>query len=260
MAIKLKTAQQIQKMRDAGRIVSRVLDRMAGMVAPGVATRELDAEAERLCREAGAECLFKGVPGRDGAGPFPGCICSSINEQVVHGIPSDRRIREGDIVSVDFGVRLDGWCADAAYTYVVGQVLANVRRLVDVTRNTLALAMEMCRTGQRWSHVARAMQSYVEGEGFSVVRDFVGHGIGSRMWEDPKVPNFASRELELRDIVLQDGMVLAVEPMVNMGTYKVEYEQDGWTVVTQDRLPSAHFEHTLAITAGGVSVLTDGSR
>ena len=243
-------------MRQAGRIVRRVLNVLTAMAAPGVTTKELDAEAERLCLAAGAECLFKGVPGRGGAGPFPGCICASMNEQVVHGIPSARAIRNGDLVSLDFGVRVDGWCGDAAVTIPVGNVMGETRRLAEVTRHALEIATSMIRPGERWSRVARAMQSYVEGQGYSVVREFVGHGIGSEMWEDPKLPNFVSRELEMHDIVLAKGMVLAVEPMVNMGSPGVEYEADGWTVVTRDRLPSAHFEDTLAVTGSGVRVLT----
>lgn len=256
MSIRLKNAEQIEKMRKAGRIVRQVLTRLGEMVAPGVTTKQLDAEAERMCLAAGAQCLFKGVPGRGKAGAFPASICASINEELVHGIPSDRAIRQGDIVSIDFGVRLNGWCGDAAQTFIVGKPADKTIRLVEVTRNVLALAIGMCKPSAKWSHIARAMQQYVEGEGFSVVRDFVGHGIGSEMWEDPKVPNFVSRELEAHDIVLQPGMAMAVEPMVNMGRAAVEYAPDGWTVVTKDRLPSAHFEHTLVITTDGVDVLT----
>jgi len=256
VAIRLKTPEQIEKMRQAGRIVRLVLNRLSEMVSPGVTTEELNAEAERLCREHGGRCLFKGVPGRGRAGPFPAGACVSVNEQVVHGIPSDRAIRSGEIVSVDFGVRLNGWCGDAAETFLCGNVKPQVKRLVDVTRNALAMAVSMCRPGEKWSNVARAMQSYVEGQGFAVVREFVGHGIGSSMHEDPKVPNFYSRELETHDIVLREGVVLAVEPMVNMGKCDVEYDSDGWTVVTRDRKPSAHFEHTVAVTDGGTAVLT----
>jgi methionyl aminopeptidase len=259
VAIQLKTPQQIERMRRAGRVVRRVLDRLGETIAPGVTTEQLDAEADRLCRSQGAECLFKGVPGRGSAGPFPGSICVSVNEEVVHGIPSrDRVIRDGQIVSIDFGVKLDGWCGDAAETFVVGSVDAEVRHLVDVTRNCLAMAVRMVRPHGRWSEVAAAMQEYVEREGFSVVREFVGHGIGQAMHEDPKVPNFVSRELQANDIMLEPGLVLAVEPMVNMGSPAVEYAPDGWTVVTADRLPSAHFEHTIAVMAAGVQVLTDG--
>jgi methionyl aminopeptidase len=257
VAIKLKSPEQIERMRQAGRVVREVLGRLGQMIRPGITTRELDAEAERITLQRGAQCLFKGVPGQ--GGPFPASICASLNEQVVHGIPGERRIAAGDIVSIDFGVRLGGWCGDAAETFIVGDVVPTTRWLVDVTRNSLAMAIEMMRPGQKWSAVAGAMQAYVESEGFSVVREFVGHGIGSQMHEDPKVPNFVSRELLSQDIVLREGMVLAVEPMVNMGSLAVEYAADGWTVMTRDRMPSAHFEHTVAVTAGGVSVLTDGS-
>ncbi|RPI62041.1 MAG: type I methionyl aminopeptidase [Planctomycetaceae bacterium] len=244
-------------MRQAGRIVRLVLDRLGEMIAPGVSTGDLDAEAERLCLAHGATCLFKGVPGRGRAAPFPGAICASINEEVVHGIPSPlRNIRDGDIVSVDFGVRLAGWCGDAAATYIVGQADKEICRLVDVTRQTLGLAISMCNPGKRWSEIARAMQTYVEQEGFSVVTDFVGHGIGVDMHEEPKVPNYVSRELELRDIVLEEGLVLAVEPMVNMGAPAVTIAADGWTVVTKDRLPSAHFEHTVLVTEAEPEILT----
>ena len=258
VAIKLKTSEQIDSMRKAGRIVRLVLDRLGEMIAPGVTTEELNAEAHGLCESRGAECLFKGVPGRRGAGPFPGAVCVSLNEQVVHGIPSKRAIADGDIVSVDFGVRLNDWCADAAMTFIVGNVDRKVRRLVEVTRNSLAIAIEMARPGEKWSNVARAMQGYIEGEGFSVVREFVGHGIGSEMHEEPQIPNFVSRELLAGDIELREGMTLAVEPMVNIGSPAVEYSADGWTVRTKDRMPSAHFEETLAVTACGVDVLTDG--
>ena len=258
MAIKLKSPGEIEQMRRAGRIVRRVLDRLGEMVSPGVTTKELNAEAERLCRAQNATCLFKGVPGRGGAGPFPGSICASINEEVVHGIPSDRKVVCGDIVSVDFGVLLDGWCGDAAETFIVGEVARDVRHLVDVTRNALAMAIEMCRPGETWSTIAGAMQGYIEGEGFSVVREFVGHGIGSEMHEEPKVPNFVSRDLRMHDIVLAEGLVLAVEPMVNMGSAAVASGSDGWTVLTRDGKPSAHFEHTVAITSDGVTTLTDG--
>ena len=172
---------------------------------------------------------------------------------------SVHRVAEGDIVSVDFGVRLNDWCGDAAETFIVGKTSSEVGRLVDVTRNSLAVAVGMCRPGEKWSNIARAVQGYVESEGFSVVREFVGHGIGSDMHEEPKVPNFVSRELTMQDIVLAEGMVLAIEPMVNLGSAKVMYGPDGWTVVTKDGRPSAHFEHTVAITAEGASVLTNGS-
>ncbi len=256
MAIRLKKPEQIQRMCAAGQIVRHVLDSLGSMIRPGVTTKQLDDEAERLTIQAGAECLFKGVPGKAGVRPFPGSICASINDEVVHGIPGARAIREGDIISIDFGVRYDDWCGDAAETFIVGKVDSDVRRLVEVTRNSLAMMVAMVRPGEKWSNIAGTVQDYVEGEGFSVVREFVGHGIGQDMHEDPKVPNYVSRELQMHDIHLTEGMVLAVEPMVNMGGCHVVYAPDGWTVVTKDGKPSAHFEHTIAVVSGGVEVLT----
>ncbi len=258
MSIRLKNSTEIEKIRVAGRIVRKVLDTLGQLAVPGVKTEDLNAEAERICLESGAECLFKGVPGHGTAGPFPGSICSSINEELVHGIPSGRKVADGDILSVDFGVRLDGWCADAAETFLIGDVSEAVRHLVDVTRESLALAVGMIAPGMKWNTVAGAMQEYIGGEGFSVVREFVGHGIGRQMWEDPKVPNFAS-DLPGHDFDLVEGMVIAVEPMVNMGSPAVHYGKDGWAVITDDLLPSAHFEHTLAVRADKVDVLTEAS-
>ncbi len=257
MAVKLKSSREIELMRQAGNVVHQVLSRLGKMVAPGVTTGDLDAEAERLTRELGADGLFKGVPGR--GGPFPGTVCVSINEQVVHGIPSKRVISNGDIVSVDYGCRLGGYCGDAAKTFIAGEVDQDTDRLVSVTQRALQIAIESATVGGRWSQVAREMQKYVESEGFSVVREFVGHGIGREMHEDPKVPNFVSRDLLNRDILLEEGLVIAIEPMVAMGRPEVLVEKDGWTVVTKDSKPSAHFEHTVAVTADGVRILTDGS-
>ena len=254
MAIKLKSQREIELMDRAGSVVCRVLRRMDEMIAPGVTTGELDAEAGRLGAEMGAEPLFKGVPGR--GGPFPGNICASIDEQVVHGIPSERRIREGEIVSIDYGCRLDGYCADAAETFIVGRADRGVRKLVAATGRALDIVLEMSSPSLTWSTVAEAVQRYVEGQGFSIIREFVGHGIGKEMHEDPKVPNFVSPDMPGRDFVLEEGLVLAVEPMVALGSADVKLLEDGWTVVTRDATPSAHFEHTLAITSDGVRVLT----
>ncbi|MCD4825412.1 MAG: type I methionyl aminopeptidase [Phycisphaerae bacterium] len=254
--MQLKKPDQIEKLYASGQIVREVLDWLGEIIAPGMTTEYLDAEAERLCQARGAKCLFKGVPGRGKAGPFPGNICASLNEEVVHGIPSKREVRDGDILSVDFGVELDGWCGDAARTFTVGTVDAEVQRLVDVTRHSLDIAIQLAAPGGKWSQVAEAMADYVRGEGFSVVEEFVGHGIGREMHEDPKVPNFLSPELKMRDIPLRPGLVIAVEPMVNMGTPRVRVLDDGWTIATADGKPSAHWEHTLAITQDGVRVLT----
>ena len=251
----LKSAREIELMRNAGAAVRKVLDRMEEMAAPGVTTADLDAEAERLTEQLGVAPLFKGVPGK--GGPFPGTICASINEEVVHGIPSPNRvIGPGDVVSIDYGCRLEGYCGDSAATFVMPEVPVPVRELAAATRRVLEMAIELARPGVKWSAVAARMQAYAEGKGFGVVRDLVGHGIGRELWEDPKVPNFVSREMLPRDFVLEEGLVIAVEPMVNLGTPDIKTLKDGWTIVTRDGKASAHFEHTLAITADGVEVLT----
>jgi methionyl aminopeptidase len=257
VAIVLKSADQIEAMYAAGQLVREVLDRLGEMIAPGMTTEDLDAEAQRMAADRGAACLFKGVPGRGKAGPFPGAICASINDEVVHGIPSHERvIADGDIVSIDFGIRRDGWCGDAARTFCVGDVDADARRLVGATKRALDMAVEKARPGRNWSEIALAMQQFLNKEGFSVVEEFVGHGIGEEMHEDPKVPNYVSPELRRRDISLRPGLVLAVEPMVNLGSKGVKMGPDGWVVLTTDGKPSAHWEHTIAIVDEGVRVLT----
>lgn len=189
--------------------------------------------------------------------PFPGAVCVSLNNEVVHGIPSkDTVLKDGDILSVDFGVRLNGYCSDSAVTIGIGDISAQDRRLMEATKRVLGIAIEMMRPGVKWSVVAGRMQSYAEGAGFSVVRDFVGHGIGRQMHEEPKVPNFVSDELLADDILLAEGMVLAVEPMINAGEKNVETLKNGWTVVTKDGKSSAHFEHTIAITGDGCEIMT----
>jgi len=244
-------------MRQAGAVVAGVLSKLQKIAKPGMTTAYLDGIALRMTVEAGAEALFKGVRSPQARMPFPGAICASINEQVVHGIPSESVVlREGDILSVDFGVRLNGYCGDAAVTVPIGRISEENRRLVDATQEVLKIAMDRMRPGVRWSEVAGKMQRYAESAGFSVVRDFVGHGIGTKMHEDPKVPNFVSEELLADDIVLAEGMVLAVEPMINAGSYAVRTLSNGWTVVTRDGKYSAHFEHTMVVLKGGCEVLT----
>jgi methionyl aminopeptidase len=257
--IRFKTAAQIEQMRRAGRIVHEVLVRLGELARPGVTTAELDAEAGRMTAAAGAVGLFKDYPNhRRGGRPFPGYICASLNEQVVHGIPGPRALREGDILSLDFGVQLDGFCGDAATTLKIGPVSPLADRLVELTRGTLALAIDMVRPGRMWSQIAKAMQRHVEQAGFSVVTEYVGHGVGSEMHEPPKVPNFWSRLWANEDFVLAEGMTLAIEPMVNAGVADVVSADDDWTIVTRDRKPSAHFEHTIAVRSQGADVLTDG--
>lgn len=244
-------------MRRAGAVVASVLSKLQEMAEPGVTTGQLDRVALEMVAEARAEALFKGVRSPQARQPFPGAICASVNDEVVHGIPSETTVlRAGDLLSVDFGVRLGGYCGDSATTVAIGEVSPEKRRLMEATKGMLDVAIAEARPGIRWSQVARKMQQYVEDAGFSVVRDFVGHGIGTKMHEDPKVPNFVSRELLADDIFLAEGMVLAVEPMVNAGSYHVRTLSNGWTVVTKDGKCSAHFEHTIAIVKGGCDVLT----
>jgi methionyl aminopeptidase len=257
MAI-LKSRREIELMRQAGCIVYRVLEHLRQIAKPGVTTAELDAVAEQMICQAGAEALFKGVRSAEASFPFPAAICASLNEEVVHGIPGSRELKEGDILSVDCGVRLKGYCGDAATTIAVGTVEPEVQRLLQVTQEALEVAIREVRPGRGWNEVARQMQRHVEDAGMSVVRKFVGHGIGREMHEDPKVPNFVEPG-QRQDIPLEPGLVLAVEPMVNLGTAGVKYaDSTGWTVVTTDGRPSAHFEHMLAVTSDGVDVLSDG--
>jgi len=244
-------------MHQAGAVVADVLSKLQKIAKPGMTTAHLDSVALRTTAEAGAEALFKGVRNPQARMPFPGAICASLNEQVVHGIPSESvLLREGDILSIDFGVRLNGYCGDAAVTVPIGGIAEENRRLLAVTEEALNIAIANVRPGARWSEIAGKMQRHAESAGFSVVRDFVGHGIGTKMHEDPKVPNFVSDELRADDIVLAEGMVLAVEPMINAGGYAVRTLGNGWTVVTKDGKCSAHFEHTIAVVKGGCEVLT----
>ncbi len=244
-------------MRRAGAVVADVLSKLQEIAEPGVTTADLDRVALEMTAEAGADALFKGVRSPQARRPFPGAICASVNEEVVHGIPSETAVLQaGDILSVDFGVRLGGYCGDSATTVPIGRISPDKQRLLDVTKGMLDVAIAEVRPGIRWSQVARKMQRYVEDAGFSVVRDFVGHGIGTKMHEDPKVPNFVSDDLLADDIYLAEGMVLAIEPMVNAGSYDVRTLANGWTVVTKDGKCSAHFEHTIAIVKGGCEVLT----
>ncbi len=259
MAVRLKNREEIGRMREAGRIVRQALDRCAAACKPGVTTAEIDAEAEKVLAETGAMGLFKWYPTYQEGQGFPACTCISVNEQVVHGIPnSERVIRDGDIVSIDFGCKLNGWCGDSATTVLVGDVPGPVRKLCETTEHVLRIAIENIRPGRKWSQVARLMESYAGRAGFGIVREFVGHGLGQTMHEEPKVPNFVSRDLLRRDIELNPGLVIAVEPMCCLGGEQVNVLEDKWTVVTADGKPAAHYEHTIAVTDDGCEVLTDG--
>ena len=234
-------------MREAGIIVAGVLDMLEEHIRPGVRTEVLDSLADAYIRER------SGIPSFLGYRGFPKSICTSINDVVVHGIPGKARLKEGDIVGVDVGVILDGYQADAARTYPVGEVSPEARRLMEVTRSSLFAGIDACRPGKRLGDVSNSIQRVVEEGGFSVVVQFVGHGIGRDMHEEPQIPNFGPPG---RGPLLETGMTFALEPMVNQGGYEVEVDEDGWTVRTVDGRLSAHFEHTVAVTAGGPEVLT----
>ncbi len=252
----LRSPREIAQMRKAGLLVWEAHRAVRPLLRPGMTTAEIDVVVERYFASHQAEPLFKGVPGPV---PFPAVTCISINEEVVHGIPGPRKLKAGDIVSIDTGCRLAGWCGDAAATYAIAEVGPNVRRLLDVTRQTLELAINLMGQRKWWSEVAREMETYVKRNGFSVVEAFVGHGIGRKMHEDPQVPNFAGRRVHRgSDFRLVPGLVIAVEPMVNMGTKEVRCLADHWTQVTADGAPSAHFEHTIALTESGPDILTAG--
>ena len=242
-----KSAAEIDRMRAANALVADVLAELAAMVAPGVTTRELDAAAERLVRSRGAEPAFKGYRG------YPATLCASVNEEVVHGIPSPRKLVEGDIVSLDMGVKLNGFYGDSAITVPVGRVAPEVLDLLRVTQGALERGIEQVRPGGRISDIGHAIQQHVEAHGFSVVREFVGHGIGASLHEEPQIANYGEPGRGPR---LVEGMVLAIEPMVNMGRPAVKVLSDGWTAVTRDGSLSAHFEHTVAVTRDGPLVLT----
>jgi methionyl aminopeptidase len=242
-----KTPAEIERMARAGDILVRTMDLLAGKVRPGVTTGELDRAAEAFIRSQGATPAFKGYRG------FPGSICTSPNDMVVHGIPGRFKLSRGDILSVDIGVIHDGWVADAARTFAVGEVSPVAGRLLDVTRESLFAAVEQCRPGHRLGDVGHAVQQHVEGAGFSIVRSLVGHGIGRNMHEEPQIPNYGRPG---KGVPLEEGMVLAVEPMTTAGRHMVRMGDDGWAIYAQDGSLAAHFEFTVAITAAGPRILT----
>lgn len=255
--IQLKSPREIGLMRAAGRVVAEAHAAARRLAVPGVTTAELDAAVNAVFKAHGAIPLFLGVPSQvKGKPPFPAAICASVNEQVVHGIPNRRPLHEGDIISIDTGCKVGGWCGDAAVTLPIGAVRPEHRKLLSVTRETLDLAIRALGRCRWWSEVAALMEQYVKSQGMYVVEQFVGHGIGQEMHEEPQVPNFVSKSLRKHDIRIEPGLVLAIEPMVSLGTKEVRVLNDGWTVETKDRRYSAHFEHTVAVTADGPQVLT----
>jgi methionyl aminopeptidase len=242
-----KSKKELEKMRAAGRLVGQVREHLRSMVRPGITTLEIDRVAEKIIRDAGALPTFKGYNG------FPYSICASVNEQIVHGFPSSYALKEGDIFSIDCGVTLEGFVGDTAATVPVGKVDDEKLRLIRVTEECLERAIQQCRPGNRLGDIGWAVQQHAEANGYSVVRDYVGHGIGRRMHEDPQIPNYGRPGLGDK---IKAGYVFAVEPMVNQGTHFTKVLKDGWTVVTVDGKPSAHAEHTIAITEDGPEVLT----
>ncbi len=252
--VNLRSAREIALMRRAGLVVWGAHQVASALVKPGVTTGEIDQAVDRFFAEHNAIALFKGVPGKV---PFPAACCISVNDEVVHGIPGRRVLLSGDVVSIDTGCSVGGWCGDSAVTHPVGEVSPEAQRLLECTSGVLALAIQLMATRNRWSDVATEMAKFVRDYGFSVVENFVGHGIGRKMHEDPQVPNFCSPAFRKNhDFELEPGLVLAVEPMVNIGTKKVRVLSDHWTQSTVDGLASAHFEHTVAITENGPLVLT----
>ncbi len=243
----LKSQTEIEKMNRAGKIVGKTHEELKKHIKPGITTKELDQIAEDTIRSLG------GIPAFKGYGGFPASICASVNEEVVHGIPGLKKLKDGDIISIDIGSIYDGYYGDAANTYPVGAISDDARKLIEVTRDSFYEGLKFCKEGFRLSDISHAVQKYVEDNGFSIVRDYVGHGIGANMHEDPQIPNFGPEGKGPR---LRSGMALAIEPMVNMGTYKVKTLLDNWTVVTLDGKLSAHYEHTLIITEDEPLILT----
>ena len=247
-SIIVKSPDEIRYMLEANQIVAEVLFMLQGIVEPGITTYELDKIAEDLCLKRKAKPAFKGYRG------FPGCLCVSLNEEVVHGIPSrKRKLMKGDILSVDFGVLFKRYYGDSAITLPVGHIASDKKKLLQVTEESLLLAIDQVQIGNRISDISKVVQGHVEGNGFSIVRQFVGHGIGTSLHEGPEIPNYVQRNSSPRIVA---GMVLAIEPMVNMGTHKVSVLKDGWTVVTDDKKCSAHFEHSVAVTIEGPLILS----
>ncbi len=243
----IKSKREIEQLKKSSAIVAEVFEKIKKAIEPGVQTKELDRIAEDIIRSKGAIPAFKGYRG------FPATVCISINEEVVHGIPGQRRLKEGDIVSIDVGVNLNGYFGDGAITLPVGEVDEIGKKLIEVTEKALYIGIEKARPGNRLFDISNAIQTWVESNGFSVVRDFVGHGIGKDLHEEPQIPNFGPPNQGPR---LEEGMVFALEPMVNEGTHMVKILSDGWTVVTADGKRSAHFEHTIAITDDGAEILS----
>jgi methionyl aminopeptidase len=246
--IPIKSEKDLVMLRKSGKILAKVMRRLEELIKVDISTGEIDQLAEKFILEEGATPAFKGYKG------FPANICTSVNEEIVHGIPDSRRIKEGDILSLDLGINYNGFFSDLAITLPVGKVDPKIKKLIEVTRAALSVGIKQAQQDNHLSDISCAIQDYVEGNGFSVVKQFVGHGIGQSLHEEPEIPNFGPPH---KGAILKSGMVLAIEPMVNMGTWEAEILNNGWTAVTKDGMPSAHFEHTIAITESGPEILTN---
>ncbi|MBS1832511.1 MAG: type I methionyl aminopeptidase [Acidobacteria bacterium] len=250
-----RSQSELEKMRASGLLVYEILQKLAAMVEVGITTNDLEVAAEKMMADAGAKPAFKGYRPQSAAVAYPFVLCTSVNDEIVHGMPSKARtLKSGDIVSIDTGLSIGGYYGDSAVTVPVGEVNESVKRLLQVTRESLEMAIEQMRPGNRLSDVSKAVQAHVEAAGYSIVKEMVGHGIGTKLHEEPQVPNYVDRRHD--NPRLKEGMVLAIEPMVNLGKADMKIKSDKWTAVTKDGAPSAHFEHVVAVTTNGPWVLT----
>ena len=250
--IYIKTDEEVELLREANLLIGRTLAELAKIIKPGVTTKQLDKVAEEFIRDNGAEPTFKGFPNPYG-GPFPASICTSVNEQVVHGIPNDVPLQDGDIVSIDCGTRLNGFCGDSCYTFPVGEISPEVKNLLKTTKEALYKGIEQAVVGHRLGDISYAVQQHCEAQGYGVVREFVGHGVGHEMHEDPQVPNYGRRG---NGILLKSGLCIAIEPMITMGTKDIYMQEDRWGIVTRDKKPAAHYEHSLCVRKGKADILS----
>jgi methionyl aminopeptidase len=250
--IYLKTDEEVELLREANLLIGRTLAELAKIIKPGVTTKQLDKVAEEFIRDNGAEPTFKGFPNPYG-GPFPASICTSVNEQVVHGIPNDVPLQDGDIVSIDCGTRLNGFCGDSCYTFPVGEISPEVKNFLKTTKEALYKGIEQAVVGHRLGDISYAVQQHCEAQGYGVVREFVGHGVGHEMHEDPQVPNYGRRG---NGILLKSGLCIAIEPMITMGTKDIYMQEDRWGIVTRDKKPAAHYEHSLCVRKGKADILS----
>lgn len=252
MKVYLKTDEEVELLREANLLIGKTLAELAKIIKPGVTTRQLDVLAETFIRDNGAEPTFKGFPNPYGP-EFPASICTSVNEQVVHGIPNDTPLKDGDIVSIDCGTRLKGFCGDSCYTFAVGEISDDVKALLETTKKALYDGIEQAVAGKRIGDISYAVQSTCEAKGYGVVREFVGHGVGREMHEDPMVPNYGKRG---NGMLLKNGLCIAIEPMISLGAKEVYLQDDKWGVVTRDGKPAAHFEHSICVRKGKADILS----